>query len=62
MAECWNAFCILEECDGENHVDRTGYSWSQRRGTAYNPETHQYDEEGNNVGIVRTVYERHLDD
>ena len=54
---CWNAFCIFEWCDGEHHGDYTGHSWTQRRGTAYNPETGEYDEAGGTVGVF-TVYER----
>lgn len=37
MTECWNAFCILSECDGEHHGDNTGYSWRQKRGQEYDP-------------------------
>lgn len=58
MAECWNAFCIAGDCNGTDHVDVTGDTWSQRRGTAYNPRTRKYDEEGNTVGPVYTIYER----
>lgn len=33
-SSCWSGFCIASDCDGVNHVDATGYTWSEeRRGT-----------------------------
>ena len=33
--KCWNLFCIAGDCDGVSHVDVTGHSWRQERGTEY---------------------------
>jgi hypothetical protein len=55
-AACWQAFCILTDCDGVDHVDATGYSWDQERGTAYCPEHRTYDRCAG--GPVFTDYER----
>lgn len=41
-AECWNDFCILGDCDGVKHGDCTGYSWTQPRGSRYDPEVGEY--------------------
>lgn len=57
--ECWNAWCIAGDCDGVNHYDATGHSWTQQRGYAYNPATGDYDlPEDEVTGIVHTIYER----
>lgn len=31
MAKCWTDFCIAGDCDGVNHVDATGYTWSETK-------------------------------
>lgn len=35
MHDCWNTLCIAGDCDGINHVDATGVSWSQDRDEEY---------------------------
>lgn len=42
-AHCWNGFCIIDNCPGVDHVDAAGDSWTQPRGTVYNPETCEYE-------------------
>jgi hypothetical protein len=37
MSACWNGFCIAGDCDGEHHIDPTGYSWSELDGQVYCP-------------------------
>lgn len=31
---CWSAYCIASFCDGINHVDATGYVWTESHGGA----------------------------
>ncbi len=59
-ARCWNAFCIAGDCDGVNHVDVTGYTWSQPRGTIYCAACQRYHEAGacDHDSTVVTIYER----
>jgi hypothetical protein len=60
MVECWNAFCIATDCDGVSHVDVTGYSWKQERGTEYDPAVGEYvrPEDMQQPSPVFTMYER----
>ena len=60
---CWNAFCIATDCDGEHHVDTTGYTWTQARGTAYCPACRGYGHPAGDCpkgydSPVTTIYER----
>lgn len=63
LEQCWNAFCIAEN-DPQHpdpdfawrHVDQTGHSWEQHRGTEYCAKHHAYDTCGN--ALVVTIYER----
>lgn len=40
---CWNLTCIGTDCDGVHHVDATAATWTQERGTVYNPATDKYE-------------------
>lgn len=40
---CWNTGCIAGDCDGENHLDFTGHTWTQKRGQEFNPATGRYE-------------------
>lgn len=31
ITECWNGWCIAGDCNGVDHVDVTGYTWSEAR-------------------------------
>lgn len=39
---CWNGFCIATDCNGVDHVDFTGRTWTQKRGNVYCPACHNY--------------------
>ncbi|CRK56958.1 hypothetical protein [Alloactinosynnema sp. L-07] len=36
VRNCWNAFCIGEDCDQQHHHDFTGYTWFERQGATWN--------------------------
>jgi len=58
--KCWNAFCIATDCDGLHHVDTTGRTWTQARGTAYCAGCNDYVAPGtcDHDSPVVTIYER----
>jgi hypothetical protein len=69
-APCWNDFCIATDCDGRHHVDATGRTWDQARGTVYCPavngrgQVHGYAHGAGECpegyeSPVTTIYERH---
>jgi hypothetical protein len=39
ISPCWSGLCIAGDCDGINHVDATGATWTERHGDQYDPET-----------------------
>ncbi|MFI5614733.1 hypothetical protein [Amycolatopsis sp. NPDC051903] len=43
LSDCWNGFCVAGGCDGVRHVDATGYTWDEPRGSTCNPETGRYE-------------------
>lgn len=39
---CWNGFCIAGDCDGTNHVDATGDTWEEAKGSEWNDVTAEW--------------------
>lgn len=57
-ARCWQDFCTATDCDGLHHIDTTGYSWTQRRGTRYCAPCGGYVDRGcGHDELVTTLYE-----
>jgi hypothetical protein len=54
---CWNDFCIADDCDGLHHVDATGRSWTQARGTRYCPTCGGYSGCRHGSAVI-TLYDR----
>lgn len=52
----WNAFCIATDCDGEHHIDTTGATWTQQRGTVYCPGCNGYVDDCIHETVVTTFY------
>lgn len=54
-AACWNGLCVLMRHADSHHVDVTGYSWDQARGTTYCAECGGYTA-CDHASIVTTIY------
>lgn len=60
MADCWNDFCILTDCDGVRHGDATGDSWRQREGESYCPFCKRYHAEGDPRHKVQAILQHRV--